>query len=151
MLLWCLLSLSVGLEAGYAIPAMAFTNIQSGPSVQIFVGKKTRIVDLSLSTTAAFYPGDNAAYTLSTYGIQIGLFKTAWRFSPVVELGGQYLTREVTTASEAGYCISYLFGLLLNFRYENLRLYPKFYYEGITDIEQHAGFVGAHMGLVYEF
>lgn len=151
MLLWCLLSFSVGVEVGYSIPALAFTDIQSGPSVQMFICKPAKLVDISLSTTAAFYTGDNTAYSLSLYGIQLGLYKTAWRFSPFFELGGQYVTREIQMMSETGYCLSYSFGLLLNFRYESMRLYPKLYYEGITDIEQHAGFLGARMGIAYEF
>jgi hypothetical protein len=150
MLCLVLLSLTIGIEGGYAAPALEFKDINSGVVFSLFTQRRTTRGDIALVFQSAFYTGDNERYSLTSYGVRIGLSKNAWRFSPVIEIGGDYLSRAVGDASESGYAFTYGIGLLWNLRKDKLRFYPKVYYEGLTDLKEHGGFLGFKMGFTYE-
>ena len=67
-----------------------------------------------------------------------------------MEFGTDYVSRKINNVKETGYTFNYTIGLLINFHSENLRIYPKFYYEGITDFKIQAGFIGVKLGIGYE-
>jgi hypothetical protein len=87
---------------------------------------------------------------MNSYGLRLGVSKNAWFISPVVELGVDYLTRSLGGGSESGFAFDYMIGALWNMRKEKLRFYPKVYYEGMTDLKEHGGFIGFKMGFAYE-
>ncbi len=150
MLLYILISLSVGIEGGYNEPALGFNNIKSGAVFTLFASRHSRLADVTFSIGTGFHVGDNPSYSLDSYGLRCGLSKNNWLFSPVLEFGADYLRRTIHNAKESGYGFTYTIGLVINFRYERLRLYPKFYYEGITDFKEHGGFIGTKLGNSYE-
>ena len=150
MLFCFLISLSVGIKAGYNFPAVGLNNINSGVALTVFVNRHWRVADVTFSIGTAFYTGDNPSYSLTSYGLRCGLSKNNWFFSPIAEFGGDYANRAINAAQESGYVFDYALGLLLNFHKERLRIYPKFYYEGVTDFKEQAGFIGAELGFAYE-
>jgi len=145
-----LLSLTIGIEGGYMAPAVEFNNINSGVVFSIFTQRHTKRGDVALSFQTSFYAGDNERYAMNSYGMRLGWSKNAWRFSPVIEIGGDYLNRSIGDASESGYAFTYGIGLLWNLKKEKLRFYPKVYYEGLTDLKVHGGFIGFKLGFAYE-
>lgn len=145
-----LFSLTLGIEGGYMAPAVEFSNINSGVVFSIFTQRHTKRGDVALSFQTTFYAGDNERYSMNSYGMRLGWSKNAWRFSPVIEIGGDYLNRSIGDASESGYAFTYGIGLLWNLKKEKLRFYPKVYYEGLTDLKEHGGFVGFKLGFAYE-
>ncbi len=150
MLLFFLISISLGVEGGYNQPAVGFNNIKSGSAFSLFVNQHWRVTDVTLSIGTVFHTGDNPSYSLDTYGLRCGFSKNNWRFSPIIEFGTDYLRRTIHDAKEFDYVFIYTIGLVINFHHEKLRLYPKFYYDGITDFKEHGGFIGAKLGIGYE-
>ncbi len=150
MLLCILIALSVGIEGGYNEPALGFNNIKSGTAFTLFMNRHLRLADVTLSIGTGFHTGDNPSYSLDSYGLRCGLSKNDWLFSPVIEFGADYLRRTIHNANESGFAYVYTIGLVINFRYERVRLYPKFYYEGLTDFKEHGGFIGTKLGIGYE-
>ncbi len=138
------------MEGGYVAPAVQFTNLNSGVVFSFFVQQSCKPGDVALSFQTAFYTGDNRQYALNAYGVRLGLSKNTWRFSPVAEIGVDYLTRSIGNTSESGYAFTYTLGLLWNLEKEKLRFYPKVYYEGMTDFKEHGGFIGFKVGFAYE-
>lgn len=150
MLLYIIISMSFGIEGGYNIPAVGFNNLKSGTALTMFVNRNFKVTDITFSIGTTYYSGNNAGYSFNSYGLRCGFNKNNWRFSPVVEFGTDYVSRKINNVKETGYTFNYTIGLLINFHSENLRIYPKFYYEGITDFKTQAGFIGVKLGLGYE-
>lgn len=150
MILYLLVSLSVGIEAGVNQPLIGFDNLNSGTVFNLFLGRNLGFTDVNLSAQGSFYQGKNLGYSFSSYGIRLGFNKKNWRFSPVIELGMDYVTRELNKSGESGFGLNYSLGFLINFRVESVSLYPKFYYDGITDLRKEAGFIGMKLGIGYE-
>lgn len=150
MLIYIIISISFGIEGGYNIPAVNFNDLKSGAALTIFVNRHYRIADVTFSIGTVFYSGDNTGYSLNSYGLRCGFSKNNWKFSPVIEFGADYVNRKINSAKESGYAFNYIIGLMINFHSNKLRIYPKFYYEGITDFKIQAGFIGAKLGIGYE-
>jgi hypothetical protein len=150
MLLYILIALSVGIEAGYNFPSVGFDNLNAGPVLNIFVSRDFGIADLALSLETDFYHGKNNAYSVNLYGVRVHTFKSTWRFSPTIEFGAEYITRNLNAAMESGYVCTYGVGILINFTVDRLRIYPKLCYDGVTDFKKHAGFLGAKIGIAYD-
>jgi hypothetical protein len=148
--IYLLLSISIGVEGGYNLPATGFDNLKSGPIMTIFLSRDIGIVDITTSLETSFYFGKNPAYSMNRYGFHIGFSKRNWQFSPVIEIGGDYVSRGINNVSESGFAMNYGLGFLINFRVEKLRIYPKLYYDGLTDFKSHAGFIGIKLGIDYE-
>lgn len=150
MLLYVLIALSVGIEAGYNFPAVGFDNLNSGPVLSISVSRDFGIADLALSLKTDFYRGKNTAYSVNFYGVRVHAFKSMWRFSPIIEFGAEYMTRNLNAAMESGYVFTYGIGLVINFTVDRLRIYPKLCYDGVTDFNEHTGFLGTKIGIAYD-
>ncbi|UCF70213.1 MAG: hypothetical protein JSW49_08420 [candidate division WOR-3 bacterium] len=150
MLLYILIGLSIGIEGGYVFPAVGFESISSGAGFAVFADRNAGIVDVSLSLQTAFNTGDNPGYSMTTMGFRFGLYKENWSISPVLAFGGDYLSRSLNGTSESGFAAAYTIGAQINIRHERLHIYPKFYYEGLTDLKVHAGFIGIKLGVGYE-
>ncbi|KPL14969.1 hypothetical protein AMJ74_02430 [candidate division WOR_3 bacterium SM1_77] len=150
MLLHMLLAFSLGIEGGYHIPAVGFQNINTGNSFSVYTVRNVGFVDLTLALKTAFYTGDNASYNLNATGLRLGVQKSNWPISPVLAIGGDYVSRALGQNSESGFALAYSMGMLLNFRIDRLSIHPKFYYDGLTDMKTHAGFIGLKLGIGYE-
>ena len=150
MLVCMLVALSIGIEGGYNIPAVGFQNISTGTSVSLFAGRNMGIVDLTLSAQTSYFTGDNPSYTISATGLRLGMYKSNWPISPVLSVGGHYINRGLNQSNETGYAAGYSIGALVNFRINQLLIYPKVYYDGLTDFKEHAGFLGFKIGIAYE-
>ena len=133
------------------MPAVGFKDLNSGIAFSLYVDRHFEILDLSLGTGISYFSVENSGYTLYFYDLDIGLMKKNWLFSPVIEIGPEYTQRKYGSSSESGTALYYSFGLLINVYYADLRFYPKFYYKGTTDGQTHAGFVGAKLGVGYDF
>ncbi len=132
------------------MPASGFDNLNSGPSLAICYGGDFGFTDFTFALETNFYQGKSPGYTVNTYGLHLELSKNNWRFSPVIILGGDYLTRGIGSASESGSAFIYGLGLAMNFGIENLRIYPKLFFEGMTDFKANASFIGFKLGFSYE-
>lgn len=150
MLIYMLIALSLGIEGGYNSPAVGFDDIHSGTGFLVFADRNTGIVNLTLSIQAAFYTGDNQGYSMNTTGFRLGLYKKNWPVSPVLGVGGDYISRGLGETSETGFAAAYIIGTQINFEFERMHIYPRFYYEGLTDLKTHAGFIGLKLGVGYE-
>jgi len=144
-----LFAISIGIEGGYNIPAVGFQNIHTGTTVSLCADRNMGIVDLTLSVQTSFLTGDNPSYTLNATGLRLGMYKGNWLISPVLAVGGDYINRGLNQSSETGFAAAYTIGALINFKINRLRIYPKVYYDGLTDFKEHAGFLGLRMGIAY--
>jgi len=140
----------LGIEGGYSQPAVGFNNLDPGNVFVIFVGRDLGITNIAFSLETAFYHGKNLGYSFNTAGIRFGFYRSDWRFSPAVGFGTDYVSRAMNKNNETSFAFNYHVGLLINFHINRLRIYPKFYYEGITDFKKQAGFIGVNLGLDYE-
>jgi hypothetical protein len=150
MLLYYLFTLAVGIEGGYSIPSVGFTDTKSGAMCAILASHDLGILDTGLRCQVGYYQGDNEAYNLVTYGVRLYFAKHAWRVSPVFDIGIDYVDRSIGNAEEKGPAMTYGLGLAINIPSERMRVYPLFFYEGITDIKRHGGFLGLKLGVVYD-
>jgi len=150
MLLNLLLAISIGVEGGYHIPAVGFRNINTGTSFTLSVARRVSFVDLTVATQTAFYTGDNPSYQLNTIGLRVGIHKGNWPISPVLAIGADYVSRDLKQYGESGFAVAYSIGVLMNFRVNQVYIYPKIYYDGLTDMKVHAGFIGLKLGIGYE-
>lgn len=150
MLLYVLLSFTIGLEGGYSFPAAGFKDINTGMNFSIFALREVGFVDLTLGIQAAYYTGDNTSYHFSTTGIRFGVQKSNWKISPVLTISAHYASRSLNASKESGFTAAYSIGAVLNFRIERLAIYPKISYDGLTDMKTHAGFIGLNLGVAYE-
>lgn len=150
MILYLLCSLSLGFEAGMNQPFIGFEDLNSGVVFDLCLKRNLGFCKPALGGRATFYQGKNPGYSLNTYGVRFSCSKPTWRFSPFIEFGIEYLTREFNKEKETGFAFDYNFGFLINFRYESLFIYPKFYYEGVTDLSEQASFIGIKLGIEYE-
>jgi hypothetical protein len=150
-MLYFLIALSVGVEGGYSMPAVGFKDLNSGITFSLYVNRHFQVVDLSLGAGMSYYTVENSAYTLYFYDLDIGFTKKNWLFSPAIEFGPEYTQRKHSHSDESGMAFYYSFGFLVNIYSDNLRFYPKFYYKGTTDGQTHAGFIGAKLGVGYDF
>ncbi|KPK63251.1 hypothetical protein AMJ83_07825 [candidate division WOR_3 bacterium SM23_42] len=149
MFVYMLFAISIGIEGGYNIPAVGFQNIHTGTTVSLCADRNMGIVDLTLSVQTSFLTGDNPSYTLNATGLRLGMYKGNWLISPVLAVGGDYINRGLNQSSETGFAAAYTIGALINFKINRLRIYPKVYYDGLTDFKEHAGFLGLRMGIAY--
>ncbi|MGB3339884.1 MAG: hypothetical protein WBB37_00170 [bacterium] len=150
-MLYFLIALSLGFEGGYKMPAVGFNDLNSGITFSLYVNRHFQIADLSLGAGMSYYTVENSAYALYFYDLDIGFAKNNWLFSPVIEFGPEYTQRKHGDSNETGTAFYYSLGVLVNFYLEDLRFYPKFYYKGTTDGQTHAGFIGAKLGVGYDF
>jgi hypothetical protein len=145
-----LIALALGIEAGYNTPASGFQDID-GVSFALYASRNLSLADLSVSLRSSSYTVENSAYSLQFYGLGFTLTKNNWLLSPVLGFGPEYVLRKYRAQEESGYATSYILGFQLNFRFQKIHLFPRLYYEGLTDMETHAGFLGAKIGIGYEF
>jgi hypothetical protein len=150
MLVYLLIALSIGCEGGFNNPVLGFQDINPGPGFAIFASRDLRILDITMAVEMNSYSGKNPAYGVDRYGVRLVMSKHDWLFAPLLEVGGDYISRKLKEAGESGYAITYGLGFMINFRVERLRLYPKLYYDGLTDFRTHAGLLGIRMGISYE-
>jgi len=150
MLLQILLAFSLGVEGGYQIPAVGFQDLNTGASFSVYTLRNVGFVDLTLALQTAFYTGDNSGYHLNTTGLRLGIQKSNWPISPIVAIGGDYVSRALGEENEAGFALAYSLGVLLGFRMDRISIRPMIYYDGLTDLKAHAGFIGLKLGLGYE-
>jgi len=144
-------SLTLGFEGGYATPATGFEDISSGITFSLYSLHRTGFVDIQMGMHITSCRGEHAGYSLNTYGVRTWFVKQAWRFTPEITIGVDYVDRTLAQASETGYAFTYGLGMLVNFRYSAVRLYPKIFYEGMTDFRDSGGFIGIALGVGYEF
>jgi hypothetical protein len=150
MLLQMLLAFSLGIEGGYHIPAAGFQNLNTGTRFSVYAVRDVGFVDLTLGLNTAFYTGDNVSYHVSTTGVRLGMQKTNWVISPVLAIGAAHVSRSLGQNSESGFALAYSIGTAMNFRKERLSIHPGIYYDGLTDMKTHAGFIGLKLGIGYE-
>ena len=150
MLLQLLLAFSIGIEGGSHIPATGFQNLNSGTRFSIYALREVGFVDLTLGLNTAFYTGDNPSYHLTTTGLRLGVQKSNWAISPVLAIGADHISRALGQSSESGFGLAYSLGTVMNFRKERLSIHPGIYYDGLTDMKTHAGFIGLKLGICYE-
>jgi hypothetical protein len=150
MFLYMLVALSIGIEGGYNIPAVGFENINAGTVFSIFADRNVGFIDLKLSAQTAFYTGDNPSYSFTTTGLRLAVYKKNWPVSPIMAVGGDYVGRSLNQSNETGFGAAYTLGFLLNFKVNQLHIYPEFYYDGLTDGKKHGGFIGMRIGIAYE-
>lgn len=142
--------MSIGIEGGYSLPAVGFSHLKSGTALTLFVTRHFHIADLTLSAETSFFSGENPSNSINFFGLRCGFQKNNWLISPVIEFGADYGKHEIKDAKESGYALDYNFGLLVNFQINRMRIYPKLYYQGLTDLKVHAGFIGIKLGIGYE-
>jgi hypothetical protein len=116
----------------------------------VCVNRHWKIADITIAAGTTFFTGDNSSYALSPFMVRLGLSKTDWLFSPVVEVGAGYVTRSMHSAHESASIVDYALGFIMNFHRERVRMYPKIYYEGVTDFKEHGGFIHTALGIDYE-
>ena len=150
MLLHMLLAFALGIEGGYQIPAVGFKDINTGTSFSVYCSHNMGFVDITAAAQTAFYTGDNSSYQSSATGFRFGVQKGNWPISPVLAVGADYVSRNLHQHSESGFALAYSLGEILNFRINQLSIHPKIYYDGLTDMEAHAGFIGIKLGIDYE-
>ena len=150
MIVYILVALSIGIEGGYNIPAVGFQNINTGASVALFADRNMGITDLTFSLQTSFFRGDNPSYTMNATGLRLGMYKGNWPISPLLAVGGDYINRGLNQNSETGFAAAYTIGAIINFKFNRLHIYPKLYYDGVTDFKEHAGFLGFKIGIAYE-
>jgi hypothetical protein len=150
MLFQLLLAFAIGIEGGYHIPATGFQNLNSGTRFSIYTVREVGFVDLTLGLNTAFYTGENPSYHLTTTGFRFGVQKSNWIISPVLAVGADHISRALGQNSESGFGLAYSIGTVMNFRKERLSIHPGIYYDGLTDMKTHAGFIGLKLGIGYE-
>ena len=150
MILHLLITFSIGIEGGYNQPAVGFDNLNAGSVFAIFMSRDFGISNIALAVENNFSRGKNSSYAVNRYGFRFGFSKSNWHFSPALELGVDYINRELNKVNESGYVMNYVLGFLINFKVNRLRMYPKFYYDGFTDYKIQAGFIGIKFGVDYE-
>ncbi|MEO0184769.1 MAG: hypothetical protein ABIL22_05270 [candidate division WOR-3 bacterium] len=153
MIVLFIIGLHFGIEGGMNQPVMGFDyTLNNGTCIKAYIGKQdlNHNVHLNLTLNGSYYKGKNTGYSLSTYGLGLMIRKIPWRVAPYVELGINYISRELDKNKEWGIGAAYNLGFLLNFYYEKINIYPALYYEGVTDFKAHAGSFGVKLGIGYE-
>jgi hypothetical protein len=150
MLVCMLFTFSIGIEGGYSIPAVGFKNISAGTSFSIVAVRSMSIIDVTLAGQTSFYTGNNSAYHMNATGVRLGMQKSNWPISPVLAIGVDHISRDLNQNREAGFVAAYSLGFIINLHIDQLHIYPKFYYDGLTDMKVHAGFIGLKLGVGYE-
>ena len=145
-----LFAFALGIEGGYQIPAVGFNNINTGTDFSVYCTRTIGFLDASVAVQTAFYKGDNSSYNLSATGLRLGVQKTNWPVSPSLAIGADYISRELHQYGESGFALAYSMGIVFNFRVNQLSIHPKICYDGLTDMEAHAGFVAVKLGIGYE-
>jgi hypothetical protein len=143
-------SLSIGIEAGGQAPVLGFDDLATGSVIDAVVSGQTHDLALSMALQGSFIPGENPGYSFTSYGARLGLHKDNWRISPVLDAGFDYGQRKLDQAVESGYTLGYGLGLMIKFRYESLHIYPKFCYEGVSDLAAQGGFFTFKLRILYE-
>jgi hypothetical protein len=143
-------ALSIGIEGGLHVPVLGFDDLATGSAFSAAVVGQTHGIGSSLTLEGSFIPGKNPGYSFTSYGGKLGLHKDNWRISPVLDAGFDYCLRKLDKAAEKGFALSYGLGIMVRFRYESLRIYPKFSYEGVTDVAAQGGFFTFKLRILYE-
>jgi hypothetical protein len=150
MLLAVLFTMTAGIEAGVNQPIIGYDDLTAGAVFNFQLEKNAGFSDLGFGIQGAFYQGKNQAYSQHAYGFRFLANKNNWLFSPVLEAGADYIRRQMGYAQETGFSFNYLVGMRVNLRYQLLTVYPFLYFEGVTDLQAHAGFVGIKIGIKHE-
>ncbi len=150
MILFILISISLGIEGGYSLPASGFRNIDGGVSWAVNLKNVDGIIAYGINLNTVFNTGKNPGYTLNKTGLKFLLYHSRWRISPVLESGFSYIKRSLHNHKEVGYGFQYGIGFLINFNFESIRIIPGFYYEGVTDFKAQGGFIQFRLGIDYE-
>ncbi len=153
MVILFIIGFHFGIEGGINQPVIGLDNtLDNGTSVKAYIGKQdlNHNVHLNLALSGLYYKGKNIGYSFSTYGVSLMIQKIPWRIAPYTEIGIDYISRELDKNKEWGIGFNYTLGFLVNFYYENISIYPGFYYDGITDFRSHAGSLGIKLGIGYE-
>jgi len=152
MLFLFIFSIKAGVEFGFNQPVIGFDlNHQSGIVYKLFCGKEYNFLKIHLGIGGSYYQGKNTGYSFTTYGLKFDMVKAKWRYAPFFDTGLDYVVRELNKNKETGLAFVYGFGLLVNFNYEKLNLYPAFFYNGLTDFKKAGGNLGMKFGVVYAF
>lgn len=154
MIIFFIVNFHFGIETGVNQPVAGLEyTLNSGIVFTGFVGKKilNNNFYLNLAFNSSYYYGNNPGYSFSTYGMDLFVKKSNWRITPLIGMGFDYALRQLEKNKEWGMGFDYEFGILTNFYYENLNIYPAIYYDGITDFKAHTGSLGIKLGIGYEF
>jgi len=141
---------SIGIEAGAQAPVLGFSDLATGSVFNAVISGQTHDFALFMALQGSFIPGKNPGYSFTSYGARLGLHKENWRISPVLDAGLDYCLRKAGQATESGFTMGYGLGLMIKFRYESLRMYPKFSYDGVSDLALQGGFFTFKLGMLYE-
>jgi hypothetical protein len=147
---YLIFALSIGIEAGAQAPILGFEDLATGSVFNAVVSGQTHDLALSMAVQASFIPGKNSGYSFTDYGARLGLYKDNWRISPVLDAGFDYCLRKIDQTAENGFTLGYGLGLMIRFHYESLKIYPKFSYEGISDLAAQGGFFTLKLRILYE-
>ncbi|MGB9719962.1 MAG: hypothetical protein ACPL28_00575 [bacterium] len=147
MIILYLVGIYLGIEAGMNQPMIGLDyDLQSGVIFKAIAGKQ----NISIAFSGSYYHGKNLGYSFSNYGLSILIKKSNWRVSPFVESGLDYIARQLDSNKEWGIGFNYAIGFLIGFHYDNIEIYPSFYYDGLTDFKVNAGNLGIKLGIGYE-
>ena len=150
MILYILISFSLGIEGGYSLPANGFRDIDGGVSWAVNLKRVDGFIAYGINLNTVYNRGKNLGYTLNKTDLKFLLYHNKWRISPVLELGFSYIKRSLSGHKEVGYGFQYGAGFLIKFNFESVRIIPGFYYEGITDFKAQGGFIEFRLGIDYE-
>ena len=150
MLLYYIFTFAFAIEGGYSIPAVGFTDTHSGAVFSLAASRNLGFVDAGVRSQVGYYQGENRAYSLATYGIRLFFTRHSWRVAPVLDIGADYVKRSINDIGEQGIAMTYGIGFTINIPSERMRVSPVFFYEGITDVKRHGGFIGLKLGVAYE-
>lgn len=150
MLCYALFCLSAGIEAGLHQPVIGFNDLRPGVALSIQAVTAIPRADLQAEFRAAFHEGLNRGYSVTLYGLRLGLTRNRWLVAPDVRFGFDYLKRELNPGHETGLAFGYTAGVRGAFRHGLLTIHPALLYEGLTDFKRHAGFIGLRLGVTHE-
>lgn len=151
MMLVALIGWAAGIEGGFELPVVRFEDHAAGAIFSLKATGEKCGFNLSLALAEAFFNGRNPGYSFTAYRGRIGLARSGWRFSPVIEIGPDYCTRRLIRVQETGFALGYSLGIEYRFRHEALLIAPRLSYDGLTDFSVHAGTFDTRLGLYYEF
>ncbi len=152
MLIIFVTAIHLGFEGGINYPIIGLDyQVSNGTLFKIYFGKEdlNHNVHLNLMLGGVIFEGKNPGYSFNIYNVSLMLKKSNWRITPFLEGGIDYITRELNKNREWGIGFDYMFGILFNFYYENINIYPALYFNGLTDFKTNAGCLGIKLGIRY--
>ncbi len=142
-------SLALNLNGGYETPIVAFKDINYGVNVGIGIETKALFFNICPGVKMDYYAGNNERYSVMNYEFNIALYKSNWIVSPFMSMGGSYLKRSFVDNAEIGYAFVYQAGGQLKISMLPINIYLRGLYHGLTDFNEHGGFIGYQMGFSY--